>query len=404
MDRMTNIPKVALLLETSREYGRSLLRGVVQYVRHHGPWSLVISPGHFEQELPRLKWEGSGLIARISSPKLARSIRASGLPTVALEASFEEHATLNPQLKICEIRSDSPAIARLAAEHLLERGFRQFAYCGIPRCLWSQVRQETFTRTIALQNYPCEVYAHPRARADWQWDREQSILAAWLRGLPKPVGLMAANDDRGRKILQACSLAGLQVPEEVAVVGVDNDDLVCELSDPPLSSVALDLENTGYAAAALLDGLMSGRVAGYHQLPVRPLWVVARRSTDVVAQDDAAVAAAMAFIRDNAQRPIGVANVVKQTEFSRRALERRFEKAVGRSLHDEITRCRLSRAKRLLLETDLPVSEVAEASGFGNLKPMVRAFRAAESCSPHEFRCRDQSLGADAKKLQVFRI
>jgi len=396
---MSQIPKVALLLETSREYGRGLLRGVVRYARHHGPWSLLISPGHFEQELPTMKWQGSGLIARISSPKLARAIRASGLPTIALEASFEEHATLRPQLKICEVRSDSVAIARLAADHLLERGFRQFAYCGIPRCLWSQVREETFARHIALQNYPCDIYRHPRAKGDWQWEREQSILVNWVRDLPKPVGLMAANDDRGRKVLQACSSAGILIPEEVAVVGVDDDELVCEVSDPPLSSVALDLENTGYAAASLLDGLMSGRIEGYHQLPLKALWVAARRSTEVVAQEDRSVAAALAFIRDNARRAIAVPHVVKHTDLSRRTLERRFQDAVGRSVHDEITRCRMERAKRLLLETDLSVAAVAEAAGFGNLKPMVRAFRAQEGCSPAAFRRRNHQIVADARNM-----
>jgi len=398
---LAEIPRVALLLETSREYGRGLLRGVVRYSRLHGPWSLLVSPGHFDQELPKVKWRGSGLIARISSPKLARAIKASGLPTIALESSFEEHAMLRPKLNICEVRSDSAAIARLAAEHLLERGFRSFAYCGIPRCLWSKTREEAFSRYISLQNYPCDVYSHPRAKSDRQWEREQTRLADWLRQLPKPAGLMAANDDRGRKVLQACSMAGILIPEEVAVVGVDNDELVCELSDPPLSSVSLDLEKTGYEAAALLDGLMSERIDGYHQLPVSPLEVVARRSTEVVAQEDRDVAIALAFIRDNTRRPIGVADVVKSTGLSRRTLERRFQDAVGRSLHEEITRCRLWRAKRLLLETDLPVAAVAEAAGFGNLKPMVRAFRASESCSPNDFRRRTRPADADTPRARV---
>ena len=214
------------------------------------------------------------------------------------------------------------------------------------------------------------------------------MLAGWLGRLPTPVALMAANDDRGRKVLQAGVTAGLQVPEDIAVVGVDDDDLVCELSAPPLSSVALDLEGAGYQAAELLDGLMSGRIEGFHELLVDPLWVVTRRSTDVVAQGDRDVATSLAFIRDNAHRPIGVTAVVNQTDLSRRALERRFTQAVGRTIREEIVRCRLERAKRLLLQTELPTHRVAEASGFGNFKPMARAFRREEDVSPGEFRRR----------------
>ncbi len=236
--------------------------------------------------------------------------------------------------------------------------------------------------------------SYPRRKKDSHRKQEQGILAEWLRKLAKPVGVMACNDDRGRKVLQACAIAGVQVPEELAVVGVDNDELVCELSDPPLSSVALDLERTGYRAAAVLDGLMAGRFKQYCELPVEPLWIVARRATDVVAQEDRQIAAALAFIRDNAQQPISVADVVRQTDLSRRTLERRFLGAVGRTVLSEITRCRLERARRFLLETDLRVDGVARASGFGNLKPMTRAFRDQEGCSPTEFRRRQIGDGS----------
>lgn len=384
---MSPIPKVALLLETSREYGRQLLRGVVRYARLHGPWSFVVSPGHFEQQLPRVqRWGGDGVIARISSPEAARAIRKAGVPAVALEASFEEFATVNPSLGIYEIRSDSPAIARMVAEHLLERGFRHFAYCGLADCLWSQVRQQEFCRLLAERALSSHQFSIPRKRAKSDQERERARLTQWLRELPKPIGLMACNDDQARKVLDACTTAGLPVPDEVTVVGVDNDELVCELSDPPLSSVALDLDSAGYEGAALLHGLMSGQVRGYQEVSVKPRWVVARRSTDVVAQEDRTVAAVLRFIRDNAGRPIQVPDVVAQTELSRRSLERRFSTAMGRTILDELTRCRLERAKRLLLETDLSVDHVALAAGFSATKPMTRAFRRFEGTLPHLYR------------------
>ncbi|NQT36156.1 MAG: DNA-binding transcriptional regulator [Planctomycetes bacterium] len=386
---MPRIPKVAVLLETSFGYGRGVLRGIVRYARLHGPWSLYVSPGHFEQELPPMRqWGGSGIIARISSAKLARQIKAAAVPTIALEASFDEFATVNEGLGLSEIRSDSPAIAQMAAEHLIGRGFRQFAYCGIADCLWSRVRRETFSRRIEEAGFTCHVYRHQAARGE----RELSILARWLGKLPRPVGLMACNDDHARKVALACAAAGLHVPEEVGVVGVDNDDVFCELSDPPLSSVAIDLDTAGYAAAELLDGLMSGRVEGRHEIPVAPIRVVARRSTDVVAQSDPIIAMALRFIHDHAARPIQVADVVRQTDLSRRTLERRFLDTVGRTVLDEITRRRVERAKRLLTETELTVARVAAAAGFVNVKPMVRAFRKFERCTPAKYRSRSMEV------------
>jgi LacI family transcriptional regulator len=384
---MSAIPKVALLLETSRQYGRQLLRGIARYARLHGPWSLVVSPGHFEQQLPRLHtWCGDAVIARISSPEVARAIRKAGVPAVALEASFEEFATVNQSLGISEIRPDSPAIARLAVEHLIERGFRHFAYCGLPNCLWSQVRQQEFCRCLSERAFSCAVFSSPPKSRKQDRESERVMLARWLRQLPKPIGLMACNDDRASQVLDACVTAGLPVPDEVAVIGVDNDELVCELSDPPLSSVALNLESAGYEAAALLDGIMSGRVRGYHEVSVKPRWVVARRSTDVVAQEDRTVAAALRFIHDNAGRPIQVPDVVAHTGLSRRSLERRFTAAIGRTILEELARCRLNRAKRLLLETDLSIERVALAAGFSATKPMTHAFRRLEGTLPHLYR------------------
>ncbi len=222
-----------------------------------------------------------------------------------------------------------------------------------------------------------------------------SRLAGWLRSLPRPVGLMACNDDRGRQVLQACAAAGLRVPEEVAVVGVDDDALLCELSDPPLSSVALDLEGAGYRAAELLEGLMAGRVRGRRVVTVDPVRVVSRRSSDVLVMDDSVVARALRFIRDHANRPMGIDAVVERAGVSRRTLERRFAAAVGRSLFEEMDARRMDRARRLLMETDLPVTRVAETAGFSRLKPMLRAFRRAEGTTPAGYRQRARRTQGD---------
>lgn len=388
---VAGMPHVALLLETSTEYGRGLLRGILRYSRLHGPWSLYVAPGHLEQALPKAEsWSGRGIIARVRSAEMAKRIRSTGLPFVA--SSLDESHFSRRRSGFGEIRTSSPAIARIAGAHLLERNLRHFAYCGFLDCTWSERREKAFSKYLSAQGFECQ--AHRIDVTSWMqtpnwiatWEGEQPILVDWLKSLPKPVGLMTCNDVCGREVLQACATAGLQVPDDVAVVGVDNDEMMCELASPPLSSVALDLEKAGYQAAELLDSLMSGSTNGERFVQVEPTYVVARRSSDFIVQDDASVATALRFIKNYAGRPISVPDVVEQAGVSRRTLERRFARAVGRSINAEIRHHRLERAKRLLIETDLPSYRVGLGAGFGTIKTFNRAFRQAMGDSPHRFR------------------
>ncbi len=394
---MNRMPKVALLVETSRGYGRELLRGVMRYARLHGPWGFYLTPGDFVQELPRMRsWGGTGIIARIETREVARAILSSGLPTIALGLSDEQLRPDSPLSRLSEVVSDSRGAGRMAAEHLLDRGFRHYAYVGAAGGVWSGRRQASFCERIRAAGHEPRVYRLPRSRRAAAWEREQPVLAGWLGSLPRPVGVMACNDDRGRQVLVACRDAGLRVPEEVAVVGVDNDELLCELADPPLSSVALNAEAGGYRAAELLDRMMRGQSRKPQRLVVEPLHVVARRSTDIVALDDPEVAAAMHFIQDHATEPIGVSDIVEEVMISRRALELRFRKAIGRTLHSEIRRVRLERASRLLVETDMPVTQVAEASGFGRASYLAQSFSQAFSSTPARYRRRMLGGSSDA--------
>ena len=384
---MTRIPRVALLIETARGYGRQLLRGIVRYARLHGPWSFYITPGDFEQALPEMQqWGGTGIIARITTPELARAILESGLPTIGLDLSATEMGLRRAQSRFGEIHPDPVRAANLAADHLFERGFRRFAFVGLTGRIWSTQRQEAFTSRIRREGCDCSVYEPRRGARNREWGREQEIMAGWLLTLPKPIGLYACNDDRGRQVLEAALAAGVQVPDEVAVIGMDNDELLCELCDPPLSSVALNAERAGYEAAAMLDQMMKGRLVEPRQLVVEPLWVVTRRSTDVLAMEDRHVAGALRFIRENVARPIQVADVLKAAPLSRRALEMRFRRAVGRSIHEEIHRLRLERAKRLLGETDMPVEKVAESAGFGGASYLSGVFRKKFGMTPIRYR------------------
>lgn len=380
---------MALLIETSRGYGRGLLRGIVRYARLHGPWSFYVTPGDFEQALPRMRaWGGSGIIARIESTRVARAIVNSGLPVVALDLSAAQRARGSALARLCEIHPDPAASARMAAAHLAERGFKRFAFVGITGRLWSERRREAFVRCVEAQGGECFVYDPPARRRAAAWERDQPQLAAWLASLPAPVGLMACNDDRGRQVLEACLAAGISVPDDIAVVGMDDDDLLCELCEPPLSSVALNTEKGGYDAAALLDRLMAGGVRRRETIVVEPVRVVTRRSTDVLAVLDRRVAAALRFIREHAGSPIRVHDVSAVVPMSRRGLEVRFRRVLGRSINEEIQRAHVGRAKQLLAETDCPIGEVAERSGFKSQSYLGHVFRRLERMTPRSYRQR----------------
>ncbi len=382
------VPRVALLVETSLGYGRALLRGVVRYARLHGPWAFYLQPGGLSQPLPKMEeWGGTGIIARIETPEIAEAVLATRLPVIALDLNQEQLAPQNRLSRLSEVCPDSRKVGELAAEHLMERGFRHFAFVGAWGDLpWSIRRGEGFARRIDESGLPCSSFPRPRAARDRRWGREQALLGQWLGKLPKPLGILACDDDRGRQVLEACRAAGLQVPEDVAVVGVDNDELLCELSDPTLSSVALDTEQAGYAAAALLHGLMTGCIRESRRILVKPTRVVARRSTDVHATEDRDLTRAVRFIQDNVVHPIGVNDVVQYVGCSRRALELRFRGILGRSVNGEIQQIRLERAKHLLTETELSVARVAEALGFGSSNYMIRLFRSHVGLSPGEYR------------------
>ena len=384
---MREIPKVALLVETSRSFGREMLHGIARYARLHGPWNFHITPGDYEQALPKMKqWGGTGIIARITNDRVAKAILEANVPTIALGLTDEQLQPGNPLSQLSELSSDPKEVATLAAGHFLDRQFRHFAYVGLVDRAWSQRRERAFRTQIQEAGFEPFVYQQPAKSRDRVWEKEQDILAEWIRSLPTPLGLFACNDDRGRQVLEACRMVGLHVPEDIAVLGVDNDEVFCELSDPPLSSVALNAETAGYRAAELLDGMMSGRIRKPRRIMVEAVGVATRRSTEVIAVKDADVAAALQFIRQEQGRGISVDRVADEVAVSRRSLEKRFRDTIGRTILEEVQLVRLERAKRLLLETTYPISKVAEIAGFGSTGYFIQFFQKRVGKTPRKYR------------------
>ena len=373
---------VALLIETSNAYARGILDGVIRYVREHEAWSIFLPEQERAARPPGWlsRWKGDGIIARIETDEIARAVRRTKLP--AVDVSAARHV---PDIPWVETNDES--IARLAAEHLLERGFVNLGFVGDATYNWSRWRQEHFQRIVNEAGLTCHSHASvPRGKPGYSWNKEKRNLAAWLNRLPKPIGIMACYDIKAQQLLDVCRELDLAVPEQVAVIGVDNDRLLCDLADPPLSSVIPNTRRTGYEAAWILDQMMSGNSIAAEAHLIEPVGVETRQSTDILAIDDPHVASAVRFIRERAYTPINVVDVLRQVPLSRRVLESRFQSILGRTPHEEIVRLRIERVKQLLLETDLTLATIAARSGFQHVEYLSVAFKKHVGIPPSRFR------------------
>jgi LacI family transcriptional regulator len=381
-------PRVALLIETSRAYGRDLLMGIAKYLRIHGSWSVEFEEGDFAEELPDWldRWQWDGIIARVKTPAVARKLRKLRVPVVDVYGGLSGFG-------FSTIRSDEISVGRLGAEHLIERGFRRFAFCGFNGTDWSDIRQTGFEQRVAEAGFSCLSFQNPRQlpakglpEYEEHGQRYELELKEWLQSLPKPLGLMTCNDSRGRQVLNCCRELNIAVPDDLAVIGVDRDEIFCELSDLPLSSVILNSQQIGFEAAALLNRWMAGETVTDHPRVIKPMGVATRRSTDVLAIEDRHIATALRIIREQACHGLDIPTLLKSVPLSRSVLERRFAQILGHSPKEEILRVRLGLACRLLAESDLSLAAVAEKCGFEHAEYFSRLFKKKLGSTPGEFR------------------
>ncbi len=374
---------VALIIETSGVYGRTVLSGIIRYMRVHESWSVFLEQRDLRKQPPSWldTWQGDGIISRATTPRLAQAIQCTGVPLVELTDRHGE--SLLPQ-----VRSDDAAIGRMGAEHLLERGFNRFAFCGFSREAWSRRREEAFKATVLERSgVDCQVYNSPwHGPAANSWDEERSQLESWLASCETPLGILACNDVRGQHIHEACANLGMSVPEQVAILGVDNDDLICRLCTPPLSSVMPNAEAVGFRAAETLAKLMDGQqdVQPVSLLP--PIGIATRQSTDVVAINDRAVADALQYIRLHACEGLTVDEVVGANKVSRSTLERQVRKFLRRTPQEEIRRVQVNRAQELLMTTKLSLEKIAPMCGFEHPEYLHVVFKRVTGQTPGEFR------------------
>jgi LacI family transcriptional regulator len=384
---------VAVLVETTLRFWQKILIGIARFAQtqqHHWdvpqqPWDLGLTSLEYFS-----RWHGDGIIARIEGSQMVQLIRSLQVSTVDL---LGQH----PMCGVPIIHMDHRNVVRLALDHLQAQGVKQFAYCGYVGSQFSDEREHHFRKLVQKLGripYVVEGAVSRRGRSvrtSTLYGREllhQDALIEWIAGLPRPIGVLCSNDIRGSQVLRACRTLGVDVPGEVAVIGIDNDEFICELCDPPLSSVDPNAEGIGFESAALLARLMEGRRAPARKTLVPPLCVVPRQSTRVLRLADPEIAQAVRFIREHPCESIAVKDVLAHVPMSRRSLERGFRRLLGTSPHAEILRVRLERVKELLVSTDETLSRIAELTGFEHAEYMSHLFREKVGFTPGEYRKR----------------
>ena len=380
--------RILLVVETSRVYGRGIVTGISQFALEHGGWQI-----HFEDrgllEGPSewlRKWKGDGIISRAATEEVHRILKKKRCPIVELHGDNRNNRS---EVQICD-----ESIARMAAEHFMERGFRQFGVYSCFALWWTVARQEFFEARLRQHGFSCHIYSDTLIKKEqlhptWE-NRFEKPLKKWLSTLPKPIGIWVSTDQQAIRVHGACVELGFQIPEDIAILGTSNDTLICNLLTPPLSSIDTNGATIGYEAARRLALKMEGRSPPKSVVLIPPLQVVVRQSTDVIAVPDPDFAAVLHYIRTHACTGLTVLQVCETMGLSRRSLERHFMKYLNRSPHDEIMRIRINQAKALLQGTALSLRAIAKKVGFCSREYFSSVFHREVGMSPNNYRNKKQ--------------
>jgi LacI family transcriptional regulator len=377
---------IALLVEASRAYGRDLLRGVALFARTNTNWSLLHQEMTLDSDVP--EWlvgaNVSGVIARVDNHSI-ESLRKLRVPIVDVCCNHKFPG-------VPQVETDNETIAKLAFRHLWERGFRRFAFCGYRYALYSDSRLKFFRQLVSDAGCKLSVYQSiGKSNVSLMAIEQAGIfdlvqISEWLQTLERPTGLFVCNDIRGQQVLNACRTAQISVPDDLGVIGVDDDDAICMLCDPPLSSVRPNAETVGYRAAELLQEMIAGKAPNLEVDYIQPKIVSERQSTQVVAVEDREIARVCRYIRLHACDGINVSAVTEITTLSRRQLERRFQEVLGRTPHQEITAVQMDRVKQLLRETTMTLEQIAPKAGYSHKESLSAVFKRETSLTPGEYR------------------
>ena len=379
---MTEVRRVALLMGQDVSFFREVIRGIRDYAMEKN-WAFNNGPFSAETVQYCRAWKPHGIIAHLSERELAKKTLRISVPVIDIACAFSN-------LKVPVVDVDHHAVGVMAAEHFLERGFRHFGFYGDSQTWYSQIREAAFCERLAtdsrntISSCYADRFCYPKRQSVWEITDKDA--RKWLQGLPKPVAILAVDDMPARHLSDICRLCGIKVPDEVALLGIDNDDMECHFAIPPLSSIAIPSQQIGWDTARLLEQMMGGKSPSSHALFHPPIGVVVRQSTDVFAIEDQDVAAALAFIRNHLLEEIRIASIAYEIGIARRTLETKFREFLGRSILEEIHRMRVETAKRLLIETDLPMPAIAKRSGFANAQRLTIVFGRVTGITPTDYR------------------
>jgi len=378
--------KVILLTDFSEEYFKNLLRGITKYSKEHGPWIFCQMPSFYRETKGiegilnwAKEWGANGIIGQFYNDSNVSKIMKAGIPVIAQD--FKERFTDIPN-----ISGDYVAAGKMGAEYFLRKGFKHFAFYGFKDIVWSRERGEGFENALKQEGHEVHYFEHKKSRSRELWYYKPSSLSKWLKSLPKPIAIMTCDDNQGQHITQACRHSGIRIPEEVAVLGVDNDETICNLSDPPLSSISLDAEKGGYEAARLLHQMMKSKKKTFYDILVKPTQVITRHSTDIYATNDNHISSTLRYIHQNIDSNLKVEQILKQVPLSRRSLEKRFQEITGYPVYKYIYNLRVEKFAQRLLETDKTVFEIAIEIGLDDGKNISRSFKKVKGCTPQEYR------------------
>lgn len=378
--------RLILLTDFTEAFAHNLLRGILEYSKGCEPWVVCRMPPSYKQahgvrgvlDWAR-KWQADAIIAQFDDDDEVELFRENGI--IALAQDFKSRFSVIPN-----ITSEYKLTGRMAADFFLQKGFRNFAYYGYQEVIWSEERCMGFRERIVEKGFGSHFYEFQKQPLENLWYYESEPLVSWIKSLPHPLALMTCDDTQGNKIMEVCRVLGIKIPEEIAVLGVDNDEIICSLSDPPLSSVNLNIAKGGYEAAQLIDRLMRDKDAPCEDVVIHPTTIINRLSTDIYSTGDPYILAALKYIHQNLASKITVEDVVRQVPLSRRLLEIHFKQVTGSSVYQYIFNLRMERFAQLLLEGNEPIADIAMSVGLPDYKNLARQFKVWKECTPAEYR------------------
>lgn len=378
--------KILLLLDFAEEYHKNLLQGIIRYSREFGPWVFFRMPIYYRETIGIdgiLKWAkdwgAKGLIGQLHNNSEIWKFTNEGISVIAQD--FQERFKDVPN-----ITGAYHETGRLGAEYFLRKGFKNFAFYGFKNIVWSRERAEGFEEKIKEAGYSVHYFEHLKSRSMDLWYYKPSLLSKWLKSLPKPTALMTCDDNQGLHITEAGRHAGIRIPEDVAVLGVDNDENICFLSDPQLSSISSDVEKGGYEAARVMQQMITAGKTNSDNIIVKPTHIITRASTDIYSTNDELIVKTLKYIHLNIDKNIKVGQVLKEVPLCRRSLEKRFIITTGYPVYKYIYQLRIEKFMKKLLETDMTITEIAHELGFEDTKNISRQFKQMKGLTPLEYR------------------